>query len=44
VAQNTPRQPAPEQHLNTFYTKEKLDLVRQIFESLHSLEYRENMR
>ena len=33
----------PEQRLNTFYTKDQQDLVRQIFESLHSPEHREKM-
>ena len=33
----------PEQRLNTFYTQEQQDLVRQIFESLHSPEHREKM-
>ena len=33
----------PEQRLHTFYTKEQQDLVRQIFESLHSPEHREKM-
>jgi hypothetical protein len=33
----------PEQRLHTFYTKEQQDLVRQIFESLHHPEHRENM-
>ncbi|MEQ1843934.1 MAG: twin-arginine translocation signal domain-containing protein, partial [Verrucomicrobiales bacterium] len=33
----------PEQRLHTFYTKDQQDLVKQIFESLHSPEYREKM-
>ena len=33
----------PDQRLHTFYTKEQQDLVRQIFESLHSPEHREKM-
>ena len=33
----------PEQRLNTFYTQDQQDLVRQIFESLHSPEHREKM-
>lgn len=33
----------PEQRLNTFYTKDQQDLVRQIFESLHHPDYREKM-
>ncbi len=33
----------PEQRLHTFYTPEQQDLVKQIFDSLHSPEYREKM-
>ena len=33
----------PEQRLHTFYTKDQQDLVKQIFESLHSPEHREKM-
>ncbi len=33
----------PDQRLHTFYTKDQQDLVRQIFDSLHSPEYREKM-
>ena len=33
----------PEQRLNTSYTQDQQDLVKQIFESLHSPEYREKM-
>jgi len=33
----------PEERLNTFYTQDQQDLVRQIFESLHSPEHREKM-
>ena len=33
----------PEQRLHTFYTAEQQDLVRQIFDSLHSPQYREKM-
>ncbi len=33
----------PEQRLHTFYSKDQQDLVKQIFESLHSPEYREKM-
>ena len=33
----------PDQRLNTFYTKDQQDLVRQIFESLHHPDYREKM-
>ena len=33
----------PEQRLHTFYSKDQQDLVKQIFESLHSPEHREKM-
>jgi hypothetical protein len=33
----------PEQRLHTFYSREQQDLVKQIFDSLHSPEYREKM-
>lgn len=33
----------PKERLNTFYTKDQQDLVKQIFESLHSPEHREKM-
>jgi len=33
----------PEQRLHTFYTAEQQDLVKQIFNSLHSPQYREKM-
>ena len=33
----------PEQRLNTFYSPDQQDLVKQIFESLHSAEYRDKM-
>ena len=33
----------PEQRLNTFYTSEQQDLVRQIFESLHNPDHRAKM-
>lgn len=33
----------PDQRLHTFYTKDQQDLVKQIFDSLHSSAYREKM-